>query len=132
MNEIGMMNMGSRPARRKVAVRDKTSLRAIPWVFGWAQSRHTLPAWYGVGSGILAYTKGDPEREKELQEMYQNWPFFRTFLSNVQMSLQKASMEIAREYARWGSGFWVLGFGIGVCGLWFGTRVCGLRFVVWV
>eukprot|EP00245_Coleochaete_scutata_P008769 TRINITY_DN2737_c0_g2_i1.p1 TRINITY_DN2737_c0_g2~~TRINITY_DN2737_c0_g2_i1.p1 ORF type:complete len:507 (-),score=82.63 TRINITY_DN2737_c0_g2_i1:844-2175(-) len=100
VNEIALMNMGSRPSRRNAAVRDKTSLRAIPWVFGWAQSRHTLPAWYGVGSGISTYTQNNPERIRILQRMYQDWPFFRTFLSNVQMSLFKASMEIAREYAR--------------------------------
>ncbi|KAG0630638.1 hypothetical protein M758_1G193600 [Ceratodon purpureus] len=100
VNEIGLINIGSRPARRKAAVRDKSSLRAIPWVFGWAQSRHTLPAWYGVGSGIASYTRDEPERIQELQIMYQEWPFFRTFLSNVQMSLFKASMEIAQEYAR--------------------------------
>lgn len=100
VNEIGLINIGSRPARRKAAVRDKSSLRAIPWVFGWAQSRHTLPAWYGVGSGIAHYTRDEPDRIKELQSMYQEWPFFRTFLSNVQMSLFKASMEIAQEYAR--------------------------------
>ncbi|KAG0580420.1 hypothetical protein KC19_4G171700 [Ceratodon purpureus] len=100
VNEIGLINIGSRPARRNATIRDKTSLRAIPWVFGWAQSRHTLPAWYGVGSGILNYTRDEPDRIKELQTMYQEWPFFRTFLSNVQMSLFKASMEIAQEYAR--------------------------------
>eukprot|EP00271_Cylindrocystis_brebissonii_P012817 TRINITY_DN32322_c0_g1_i1.p1 TRINITY_DN32322_c0_g1~~TRINITY_DN32322_c0_g1_i1.p1 ORF type:complete len:1183 (+),score=274.32 TRINITY_DN32322_c0_g1_i1:143-3691(+) len=100
VNEIALMNIGSRPARRKAAVRDKSSLRAIPWVFGWSQSRHTLPGWYGVGSGLLAYTGDRPEKIRELQQMYQDWPFFRTFLSNVQMSLGKASMEIAKEYAR--------------------------------
>ncbi|CAM6091089.1 unnamed protein product [Calypogeia fissa] len=100
VSEIGLINIGSRPARRKAAVRDKTSLRAIPWVFGWAQSRHTLPAWYGVGSGIFGYTQNDPKRIQELQRMYIEWPFFRNFLSNVQMSLFKGSMEIAQEYAR--------------------------------
>ncbi|KAG6545450.1 hypothetical protein Mapa_013050 [Marchantia paleacea] len=100
VNEVALINIGSRPSRRKAAVRDKTSLRAIPWVFGWAQSRHTLPAWYGVGSGILGYTQNDPALIQELQDMYNEWPFFRNFLSNVQMSLFKASMEIAQEYAR--------------------------------
>ncbi|KAL3690522.1 hypothetical protein R1sor_016831 [Riccia sorocarpa] len=100
VDEIGLINIGSRPSRRKASVRDKTSLRAIPWVFGWAQSRHTLPAWYGVGSGIFEYTQNDPARIQELQQMYNEWPFFRNFLSNVQMSLYKASMEIAQEYAR--------------------------------
>lgn len=100
VNEISLMNIGSRPARRKAAVRDKTSLRAIPWVFGWSQSRHTLPGWYGVGSGLLAYSGNRLDRIRQLQQMYRDWPFFRTFLSNVQMSLFKASMEIALEYSR--------------------------------
>ncbi|KAJ7555889.1 hypothetical protein O6H91_05G059400 [Diphasiastrum complanatum] len=100
VNEISLINIGSRPSRRNSAIRDKSSLRAIPWVFAWAQSRHTLPAWFGVGSGILGYTQNQPERVQELQRMYAEWPFFRTFLSNVQMSLFKASMEIAQEYAR--------------------------------
>eukprot|EP00898_Chlorokybus_atmophyticus_P004104 jgi/Chlat1/4695/Chrsp3S05624 len=100
VEEIGLMNIGSRPARRKAAVRDKSSLRAIPWVFGWAQSRAVIPAWYGVGSAILGYTENNPDRILELQKMYRDWPFFRNFLSNVQMSLYKADMEICREYAR--------------------------------
>jgi len=100
VNEISLINIGSRPARRKAGVRDKSSLRAIPWVFGWAQSRHTIPAWYGVGTGMVQYTKENPERIRELQQMYTDWPFFHNFLSNVRMSLFKASMEIAQEYAR--------------------------------
>eukprot|EP00850_Spirogloea_muscicola_P015912 SM000126S26288 [mRNA] locus=s126:9904:18596:+ [translate_table: standard] len=99
VNEVNLMNIGSRPSRRKSIVRDKSSLRAIPWVFGWAQSRVTLPAWFGVGSGLLGYTKNHPVRIQELQRMYIDWPFFRNFLSNVQMALFKASMEIANEYS---------------------------------
>eukprot|EP00850_Spirogloea_muscicola_P022796 SM000312S11989 [mRNA] locus=s312:20749:29613:+ [translate_table: standard] len=99
VNEVNLMNIGSRPSRRKSSVRDKSSLRAIPWVFGWAQSRVTLPAWFGVGSGILGYTENHPVRIQELQRMYIDWPFFRNFLSNVQMALFKASMEIANEYS---------------------------------
>eukprot|EP00897_Mesotaenium_endlicherianum_P002343 jgi/Mesen1/2136/ME000152S01218 len=101
VNEIGLLNVGSRPARRKAGVRDKSSLRAIPWVFGWSQSRHTLPAWYGVGSGLRGFIQDDdPEKIALLQRMYIEWPFFRNFLSSVQMALFKASMEIAREYSR--------------------------------
>eukprot|EP00899_Mesostigma_viride_P004773 jgi/Mesvir1/14297/Mv09723-RA.1 len=100
VNEISLMNMGSRPARRKSAVRDKSSLRAIPWIFGWAQARHTLPAWYGVGTALNAFTDSRPQNIMVLQDMYQQWPFFRQFLSNVQMAVAKADMDIAAEYAR--------------------------------
>lgn len=57
------------------------------------QSRHTLPAWYGVGSGIAHYTRDEPDRIKELQSMYQEWPFFRTFLSNVQVFTNPQSLK---------------------------------------
>mmetsp|Transcript_13609 Transcript_13609/g.49473 ORF Transcript_13609/g.49473 Transcript_13609/m.49473 type:complete len:1216 (+) Transcript_13609:260-3907(+) len=100
VEEIGMLNVGSRPSKRKATDRSKKSLRAIPWVFGWSQSRHTLPAWFGVGSALSSYANHDPEKIRELQQMYKNFPFFQNFLSNVQMSLYKADMDIAREYAR--------------------------------
>ncbi|KAB2313593.1 phosphoenolpyruvate carboxylase [Betaproteobacteria bacterium SCN2] len=99
VREIGMMNIGSRPSHRKKSDRSMGSVRAIPWVFGWAQSRHTLPAWYGIGSAIDALCKDNPENLQLLQEMYREWPFFRALFSNVQMSLTKADMEIAAEYA---------------------------------
>jgi phosphoenolpyruvate carboxylase len=76
-----------------------SSVRAIPWVFGWAQSRHTLPAWYGIGSAVDVLCQDNPENLKLLQEMYREWPFFRSLFSNVQMALTKADMEIAAEYA---------------------------------
>ncbi len=97
VNEIGMMNMGSRPSHRKKS-RTKSSIRAIPWVFGWAQSRATLPAWFGVGKALSDWHQNDPARIAELQRMYQDWPFFRALLSNIQMALFKANMIIAREY----------------------------------
>jgi phosphoenolpyruvate carboxylase len=97
--EIGRMNIGSRPSHRKQADRSKSSVRAIAWVFGWAQSRHTLPAWYGVGAALDEWRDQQPERLARLQTMYQEWPFFRVLLSNVQMALFKADMETAREYA---------------------------------
>ena len=74
-------------------------MRAIPWVFGWAQSRHTLPAWYGIGSALERWRGGDPERLALLQTLYRDWPYFRALLSNAQMSLAKAQMQIARQYA---------------------------------
>ncbi len=99
VREIGMMNIGSRPSHRKKSDRSMSSVRAIPWVFGWAQSRHTLPAWYGIGSAIETLCKDNPQNLQLLKEMYREWPFFRALISNVQMALTKADMEIASEYA---------------------------------
>lgn len=99
VSEIGLMNIGSRPSHRKKADRSKTSIRAIPWVFGWAQSRHTLPAWYGLGSALAQWRGNDPERLRCLQELYASWPFFQSLLSNIQMALFKGELVIAREYS---------------------------------
>ncbi len=100
VSEIGLLNIGSRPSHRKKSDRSKSSVRAIPWVFGWAQSRHTIPAWFGIGAALDQWRGGDPGRLAKLQTMYREWPFFRTLLSNAQMALFKAEMEIAREYSR--------------------------------
>lgn len=99
VNEIGLLNIGSRPSHRKQGDRAKTSVRAIAWVFGWAQSRHTLPAWYGIGTALQHWRENDPVRLAKLQRMYEEWPFFRSLLSNTQMALFKAEPDIAREYA---------------------------------
>ncbi|OUD12603.1 phosphoenolpyruvate carboxylase [Thioflexithrix psekupsensis] len=99
VSEIALMNIGSRPARRRADNPSKYSIRAIPWVFGWSQSRHTLPAWYGLGWALAAYCQGDSARLKKLQAMYQDWPFFRSLLSNIEMALFKADLEIMRNYA---------------------------------
>ena len=99
INEIGQLNIGSRPSHRKKGDRSKYSVRAIAWVFGWAQSRHTLPAWYGIGTALETWHGGDPKRFAKLQAMYRAWPFFRALLSNTQMALFKADMDIARDYA---------------------------------
>lgn len=99
VNEIALLNIGSRPTHRQKTDRSKASVRAIPWVFGWAQARHTLPAWYGIGTALERWRGGDPERLETLKAMYRHWPFFRAMLSNVQMTLFKADMTIAREYA---------------------------------
>ncbi|MGV6860005.1 MAG: phosphoenolpyruvate carboxylase [bacterium] len=98
VQEIGQLNIGSRPSHRKTADRSKGSIRAIPWVFGWAQSRHTLPAWYGLGSAIEQFRLSSPNNLQTLQLMYQKWPFFQTLLSNAQMALTKADMDVAEEY----------------------------------
>ncbi len=100
VSEIGTLNIGSRPSHRKKADRSLGSIRAIPWVFGWAQSRHTLPAWYGIGSALKGHIDAHPGGLEQLQAMHRAWPFFRSLLSNVQMSLAKADIEIAEEYAR--------------------------------
>jgi len=99
VSEIGLMNIGSRPSHRKKADRSKSSVRAIAWVFGWAQSRHTLPAWYGIGTALETWRNNDPLRLVKLQKMYQEWPFFQAMLSNTQMALFKAELDIAREYS---------------------------------
>lgn len=96
--EIGLMNIGSRPSHRKTGDRSKSSVRAIGWVFGWAQSRHTLPAWYGIGLALNKWLAKDSKNLNTLRDMYQNWPFFRTLLSNTQMALFKGDMDIANEY----------------------------------
>jgi phosphoenolpyruvate carboxylase len=100
VTEIGLLNIGSRPSHRKQQDRSKASIRAIPWVFGWAQSRHTLPAWYGLGSALETWCNNDPARLALLQKMYQDWPFFRSLLGNIQMALFKGEMNIAHEYTR--------------------------------
>ena len=99
VSEIGGLNIGSRPSHRKKGDRSKNSVRAIGWVFSWAQSRQTFPAWYGIGSSLSAWCGGKPERLETLRSMYRDWPFFRNLLSNAQMALSKSDMSIAKEYA---------------------------------
>ena len=97
VQEIGQLNIGSRPSHRKQVERSKSAIRAIPWVFGWAQARHTLPAWYGIGSALKSFK--EEHGIEILKEMYRQWPFFRALLSNVQMALFKARMDTAKEYS---------------------------------
>lgn len=100
LDAIALLNIGSRPSHRKKGDRALSSIRAIPWVFGWAQSRHTLPGWFGIGQALERWRGGDLERLAKLQRMYEEWPYFRVLLSNTQMSLFKAEMHIARQYLR--------------------------------
>ncbi|MCP4980163.1 MAG: phosphoenolpyruvate carboxylase [Gammaproteobacteria bacterium] len=100
VSEIGLMNIGSRPAHRRKGDLSKSSVRAIPWVFGWSMSRTTMPAWYGVGYAIDKWLDGKPARLKQLRSMNRHWPFFKAMLSNLQMSLFKSDMRIALDYSK--------------------------------
>lgn len=100
ISEIGRLKIGSRPARRAgPSTPGIDQLRAIPWVFSWMQSRHTLPGWYGLGSAVTEYLSEHPEDGETLSGMYQRWPFWRTLVDNAQMILAKADLTIARLYA---------------------------------
>jgi phosphoenolpyruvate carboxylase len=99
ITEIATLNIGSRPASRK-KTREIEDLRAIPWVFSWAQCRLMLPGWYGFGSAVEAWIKENPDTGMAfLKELYREWPFFRTLLSNMDMVLAKSSIAIASRYA---------------------------------
>ncbi len=100
VTEIGLMNIGSRPSHRRKGDMSKSSVRAIPWVFGWAQSRHTLPGWYGLGSAIEQWLQLHPrDGLKQLYRMYKEWPFFNAMISNTRMALFKSNMKTAEYYA---------------------------------
>ena len=99
ITEIATLNIGSRPASRK-KTREIEDLRAIPWVFSWAQCRLMLPGWYGFGSAVETWIKEHPDKGMPfLRELYREWPFFRTLLSNMDMVLAKSSIAIASRYA---------------------------------
>jgi len=96
--EISHLKIASRPVFRSGAS-TVSELRAIPWVFSWMQSRHTLPGWYGLGSAIGDFLVDHGGDLSQLQEMYQRWPYWRTLIDNTQMILAKADLTIARLYA---------------------------------
>ena len=99
VQELAELNIGSRPSHRKKTQRSKYSIRAIPWVFGWSLSRHTLPAWYGLGTALNKMVEDSDENMDKLKSMYSEWPFFRVLLDNIQMALAKSDIGIARDYS---------------------------------
>jgi phosphoenolpyruvate carboxylase len=100
IEEISQLQISSRPARRG-GKKDLGSLRAIPWVFSWTQSRFLLPSWYGVGTALQDFLNEEPEENlKLLRYFYFKWPFFKMAISKVEMTLAKVDMQIANHYVR--------------------------------
>jgi len=98
VNEMDLARIGSRPARRSES-RKLEDLRAIPWVFGWMQSRHAVPAWFGVGHALEQYAARGAKQEQQLKEMTERFPLFADMVRNVELAMAKADLSIARLYA---------------------------------
>lgn len=97
--EVGELNIGSRPSKRKNSDRFE-DLRAIPWVFAWTQSRYLFPAWYAAGTGLQTFYQNREENLKIMQDMYKNFTFFTSLIDTLQFALIKADLIIAKEYAQ--------------------------------
>lgn len=101
IDEISQLQISSRPARRSSGKKDLSTLRAIPWVFSWTQSRFLLPAWYGVGTALQEFLNEDPQQNLKLMRyFYYKWPFFKMVISKVEMTLAKADLQLAEHYMR--------------------------------
>ncbi|MFB2934220.1 phosphoenolpyruvate carboxylase [Aerosakkonemataceae cyanobacterium BLCC-F154] len=101
IEEISQLQISSRPARRSAGKKDLSTLRAIPWVFSWTQSRFLLPAWYGVGSALNQFLQENPQENlKLLRYFYYKWPFFKVVISKVEMTLSKVDLQIAHYYMK--------------------------------
>ena len=98
VNELDTARIGSRPSRRSRG-RKLEDLRAIPWVFGWMQSRHAVPAWFGVGHALQKFAKGGPGHEQLLRHIARGFPVFSELLRNVELGMAKADLGIARDYS---------------------------------
>ncbi|MCU1269373.1 MAG: Phosphoenolpyruvate carboxylase [Acidobacteriaceae bacterium] len=98
VNELENARLGSRPARRSASQRLE-DLRAIPWVFGWMQSRHALPAWFGVGSALERYAAQGNKQEQQLRDMFSRFALFNDLIRNVELAMAKADLAIAQLYA---------------------------------
>ncbi len=101
IDEISQLQISSRPARRQSGKKDLSSLRAIPWVFSWTQSRFLLPAWYGLGTALQEFVNQEPEEHlKLLRYFYIKWPFFKMVISKAEMTLAKVDIQMARHYVQ--------------------------------
>jgi phosphoenolpyruvate carboxylase len=99
IDELSRMELGSRPARRGGDEPSLESLRAIPWVFAWAQSRTNLPAWFGVGTALATYADRHPDGRRHLADAHRDWSFFRSLIDNVELGLAIADPMLAARYA---------------------------------